>query len=89
MSQPEQREREMWTFPTTTPTRVDSSSADLVEQGVKLQDIRGTDCAAEYLKTNGIEMEVAMRVLARPSERRRHRGKSGKLLTRHPHRVHD
>ena len=65
-----------WTFPEAVPARVDAVSAELVEKGIELQHVRGTDCAAEYLKANGIGMDVAMRVLARPSKRRKIRQES-------------
>jgi hypothetical protein len=72
MSQPTQQKDKMWTFPETVPARADLVSAELVEKGIKLQHIRGTDCAADYLKANGIGIDVAIRVLSRPSKRRKY-----------------
>lgn len=73
MSQPTQNKDEVWTFPEAVPARTDLVSAELVEKGIELQFVRGTDYAAEYLKSNGIGMDVAMRVLSRPSKRRKYR----------------
>lgn len=84
MRNPKQQETEKWTFSRTLPSRLDLNSADLVEQGVKLQGTKGTDCAAEFLKTNGIGVDVAIRVLARPSARRKNRVGSGKPLAPSP-----
>lgn len=76
MGQPTQPNDQAWTFPAAVPARADMVSAELVEKGIELQNVRGTDCAAEFLKTNGIGMEVAMRVLSRPSKRRKFRQES-------------
>ena len=62
-------------MPLMTPTkfvRRDFLSAHIVEVGLLLQDQFGVEHAAAFLKDNFIHLDVAMRVLLRPSERRRH-----------------
>jgi len=62
-------------MPPMTPTkfvRRDFLSAHIVEVGLLLQDQFGVEHAAAFLKDNFIHLDVAMRVLLRPSERRRH-----------------
>jgi hypothetical protein len=71
MSEPTQQKDEVWTFPEAVPARGDLVTAELVKKGIELQDSHGTDFAAEYLKANGIAMDVAMRVLSRRSQRRK------------------
>jgi hypothetical protein len=51
--------------------RRDFLSAHIVETGLTLQTQFGTEHAASFLKNNFIHLDVAMRVLLRPSERRR------------------
>lgn len=51
--------------------RRDFLSAHIVETGLTLQKQFGTEHAASFLKDNFIHLDVAMRVLLRPSERRR------------------
>jgi hypothetical protein len=51
--------------------RRDFLSAHIVETGIMLQKEYGTEHAAAFLKDNFIHLDVAMRVLLRPSERRR------------------
>ena len=51
--------------------RRDFLSAHIVEVGILLQDQFGVEHAAAFLKDNFIHLDVAMRVLLRPSERRR------------------
>jgi hypothetical protein len=58
-----------------TPTRFvrrDFLSAHIVEVGLLLQEQFGVEHAAAFLKDNFIHLDVAMRVLLRPNERRRH-----------------
>ena len=55
----------------TPQSRRDLLRATLVEIGIAMQDTRGTDAAAEYLKSQGIDLEVAVRVLSRPLKRRK------------------
>ena len=62
-------------LPAMTPTRFvrrDFLSAHIVEVGLLLQNQFGVEHAAAFLKDNFIHLDVAMRVLLRPSERRRH-----------------
>lgn len=58
-------------FPEIARTRHDQISAELVEKGIALQEARGTTYAAKYLQAQWIGMNVALRVLAHPAERRR------------------
>lgn len=51
--------------------RRDFLSAHIVEVGILLQDQFGVEHAAAFLKDNFIHLDVAMRVLLRPAERRR------------------
>jgi hypothetical protein len=51
--------------------RRDFLSAHIVEVGILLQEQFGVEHAAAFLKDNFIHLDVAMRVLLRPSERRR------------------
>jgi hypothetical protein len=52
--------------------RRDFLSAHIVEVGLLLQEQFGVEHAAAFLKDNFIHLDVAMRVLLRPNERRRH-----------------
>jgi hypothetical protein len=60
----------MWTFPKPLFSRCDRETAEIVEKGVALQEVCGTRCAAEFLKYRMISMDVVVRVLLRPEERR-------------------
>lgn len=51
--------------------RTDMETAKIVNQGILFQERIGIDYAAAYLSCRGVSMDVAMRVLARPWERRR------------------
>jgi hypothetical protein len=42
-----------------------------VEQALAVQQVLDTHAAAAYLRSRGIDFEVALRVLTRPSRRRR------------------
>ncbi|MBS1187033.1 MAG: hypothetical protein H6R04_1051 [Burkholderiaceae bacterium] len=53
------------------PRRLDKKTAQVVENGLLLQQTSGTDRAAEYMKSYGVSFEVAMRVLSRPNSRRK------------------
>jgi hypothetical protein len=57
-------------FPKVTRVRGDRVSAELVEKGIALQEACGTRYAAKYLKSQWISINVALRVLARPAQRR-------------------
>lgn len=59
-------------FPEVTRTRHDLNSAELVEKGIALQEVCGTTYAARYLQSQWIGINVALRVLARPTQRRRY-----------------
>jgi hypothetical protein len=58
-------------IPPTRFVRRDFLSAHIVEVGILLQEQFGVEHAAAFLKDNFIHLDVAMRVLLRPSERRR------------------
>ena len=62
---------DMWTFPEPALSRRNLVKATLVEIGIAMQDRQGTDQAAEYLKSQGIEFDIAVRVLSRPLQRRK------------------
>jgi hypothetical protein len=52
--------------------RTDSVKAAIVEKGIQLQDRVGTELAAHYLKSHNVGLEVGLRALNRPKERRHH-----------------
>ncbi|RYE79910.1 MAG: hypothetical protein EOO80_05205 [Oxalobacteraceae bacterium] len=69
------QEHHVSSTPEMAPTRFvrrDFLSAHIVEVGLLLQEQFGVEHAAAFLKDNFIHLDVAMRVLLRPSERRRH-----------------
>ncbi|MES2831169.1 MAG: hypothetical protein V4695_04165 [Pseudomonadota bacterium] len=51
--------------------RRDFATAALVEEGIALQEQAGTKFAAVFLDYKGIPVEIALRVLLRPGERRK------------------
>lgn len=55
-----------------TMSRADRDSAALVKKGITLQQIHGTEYAAEFLKEKDIDIEIVMRVLLGVSAKRRH-----------------
>jgi diaminopimelate epimerase len=57
-------------FPQVRRVRRDQISVELVEKGIALQEACGTSKAAKYLQSQWISMDVALRVLARPAQRR-------------------
>ncbi len=61
----------MWIPSDPPPSRRDLVRATVVEIGIAMQDANGTDSAAEYLKSQGIDLETAVRVLSRPRQRRK------------------
>lgn len=61
----------VWSFPETIPSRRNQVCANHVEIGIAMQGIHGTDQAAEYLKAQGITIDVAIRVLAHRGQRRK------------------
>lgn len=50
--------------------RQDAHTAAIVNQAILYQERIGTDYAAAYLSCRGVSMDVAMRVLSRPWQRR-------------------
>ena len=50
--------------------RLDWVKAHLVDEGLRLQRHQGTDSAAAFLKSEKVDIDVALRVLAHPQERR-------------------
>jgi hypothetical protein len=52
--------------------RQDAQTASIVNQAILFQERIGTDYAAAFLSCKGINVEVAIRVLSRPKERRRY-----------------
>ena len=61
--------------PTTQESRLsraDRNSAALVKKGITLQQIHGTEYAAEFLKEKDIAIEIVMRVLLGVSAKRRY-----------------
>lgn len=61
---------EINTFRIVSARRLDWLKAAIVEVGVDLQSMHGTDFAASYMKEQKIDIDVAVRVLAHPLERR-------------------
>lgn len=50
--------------------RPDHKTAKRVEQALAMQQVLDTHAAAMFLRSRGIEFEIALRVLTRPSRRR-------------------
>lgn len=61
---------EVNTFRSVSARRLDWMKAKVVEEGITLQTVHGTDFAAAYLKSAKVDIDVAVRVLAHPHERR-------------------
>ena len=61
---------EVNSFRSVSARRLDWVKAKVVEEGITLQLIHGTDFAAAYLKSAKVDIDVAIRVLAHPHERR-------------------
>ena len=51
-------------------SRRDIATAALVEEGIALQNQAGTKYAAVFLDYKGIPVDIALRVLLRPNQRR-------------------
>lgn len=51
--------------------RRDMATAALVEQGIALQNQAGTKYAAVFLDYKGVPVDIALRVLLHPNQRRR------------------
>ncbi len=54
----------------TQLSRRDFLSAQMVEIGIVIQQVQGTEQAAQYLMSKRVDLEVAVRVLAHPARRR-------------------
>lgn len=52
--------------------RQDAKTSTIVNQALMFQERIGTDYAAAYLSCKGVNVEVAIRVLSRPRERRKY-----------------
>lgn len=50
--------------------RKDTVTEAIVNKAIKLMEMRGASEAAAYLRYNKVKMDVALRVLSRPLERR-------------------
>ena len=61
---------EINTFRDVSARRLDWLKARVVEEGISLQTVHGTDFAAAFLKEKKIDFDVALRVLVHPGERR-------------------
>ncbi len=61
---------EINTFRVMSARRLDWLKARVIEEGISLQCVHGTDFAAAYLKSKKVDLEVAVRVLAHPHARR-------------------
>ena len=61
---------EINTFRSVSARRLDWVKAKVVEEGITLQTAQGTDRAAAFLKSAKVDIDVALRVLASPHERR-------------------
>lgn len=57
--------------PSTGFMRRDMTTAALVEQGIALQNQAGTKYAAVFLDYKGVPVDIALRVLLHPNQRRR------------------
>ena len=52
--------------------RQDWTSARFIEEGISIQDVYGTRHAAAFLKNRMIDLDVSLRVLLHPGQRRMH-----------------
>lgn len=50
--------------------RLDWHQARIIEEGIDLQSMHGTDFAASFLKSKKVDFDLALRVLAYPQARR-------------------
>jgi hypothetical protein len=71
MNPQEQHNPGVRAVPVPYSRRTDVETAKIVNQGILFQARIGTDYAAAYLSCKGISVEIAMRVLARPWQRRK------------------
>jgi hypothetical protein len=58
-------------LPEAVPSRPDTVTAAVVENGIALQRTRGLKYAADFLREQMVPVDVATRVLLRPLERRK------------------
>jgi hypothetical protein len=70
MSQLERNSNSMETKPDESSNRQNRLVAEQIEVGLVLQEMLGTYAAAKYLYTRFIPLNLAMRVLTRPWQRR-------------------
>lgn len=64
---------EINTFRIMLARRLDWLKAKAVEEGISMQSLHGTDQAAAYLKSKQVDLDIALRVLAHPLERRHYK----------------
>jgi len=50
--------------------RVNTQMAAVVDKGIQLQEVFGTKFAADYLSFHKVSIDVTVRVLTKPNERR-------------------
>lgn len=53
-------------------SRADRTTAEIVRKGITLQQIHGTEYAAQFLREKNIDLEIVMRVLLNLSVARRY-----------------
>jgi hypothetical protein len=70
MHRPAQHLSQTSALPPTKLSRKDYISAQLVEIGIVIQALQGTEHAAQYLRSKKVDIDVVLRVLSQPSERR-------------------
>lgn len=58
--------------PARAHARQDWTSARFVEEGITIQVVYGTRYAAAFMKNRMIDIDVALRVLLNPAQRRNH-----------------
>ena len=66
-----QSHAEVRAVPQPHSRRTDLETAKIVNPGILFQERIGTDYAAYYMNCRGVSVDVALRVLSRPWERRR------------------
>lgn len=71
MNQQKAANRTSSLHPGSILSRQDKTTAAIVKKGVTLQQIHGTEYAAQFLREKNIDMDIVMRVLLKNSEWRR------------------
>lgn len=66
------QQNDMTPVSTAFSRRQDAKTATIVNQALLFQERIGTDYAAAYLSCKGVNVDVAIRVLSRPKERRKY-----------------